>query len=86
MSHIPTGIGEKFEGCFPERPEFGEVKGHCSWTMMPAQRLLTGRGQGHCGKGAEWLFLPVMVVEYLHELPITSERNVPGSVGSGGRS
>lgn len=86
VSHIPTGIGEKFGGRFPERPKFGEVKGHCSWTMMPAQRLLTGRGQGHCGKGAQWLLLPVMAGGDLHELPITPGRNVAGSAGLGRRS
>lgn len=56
------GSQKKVLGWFPGSANFGEVKGHCIWTMTPAQRLLTGRGQGHCGKGTEWLLLPVRAV------------------------
>lgn len=76
----------KVLGWFPRRVNFGEVKGHCMWTMTPTQRLLKGRGQGHCGKGTGWLLLPVMVVLYLHGLPITPGRNALRSKRSGRRS
>lgn len=41
---------QKVLGWFPGSTNFGEVKGHCMWTMTPAQRLLT-RGEG---AGALW--------------------------------